>query len=61
MATTEEPRLQIVGLNPLTFQYSVCGARINGEPAPSDVTAQFSNHVRDKHPLYYRGTEKRAR
>lgn len=54
----EEPHLEIVGISPLTFRCSVCGEEIEGGPAPSDVAAQFSNHVREKHPVYHRGTER---
>ena len=51
----DEPRLQIVSVSPLRFQCSVCGEPIEYGPAPSDVTAQFKNHLRERHPLYYRG------
>ena len=55
MVSRDEPHLEIVDVNPLTFQCSVCGEEIEGGPAPSDVTAQFNNHVREKHPMFYRG------
>ena len=53
----EEPRLRISKLNPLVFQCSICGEEIRGGPAPRDVTAQFSNDLRQQHPLYIKSSQ----
>ena len=55
---TEKPRLQIVSVDPLTFRCSLCGEAIAGGPAPSDLTAQFTNHIREKHPMFAKGIGK---
>ena len=55
---SEEPRLQITAVDPPTFACSVCGEKMEGGPSPTDVTAQFDMHLRKKHPLYYKGTQR---